>query len=52
MVDQGQKNFKKNAGYNALKQSPKKRNLDQNINDSKSYICNSFFENNFSGIQL
>ena len=52
MVDQGQKNLKKNAGYNALKQSPKKRNLDQNINDSKSYISNSFFENNFSGIQL
>ena len=25
--------------------SPKERNLNQNINDSKSYIWNSFFEN-------
>ena len=28
-----------------------KRNLDQNINDSKSHIWNSFFENIISGIQ-
>ena len=31
---------------------PKERNLDQNINDSKSHIWNSFFENIISGIQL
>ena len=30
----------------------KKRNLDQNINDSKSQIWNSFFKNIISGIQL
>ena len=51
MVDQGQKIKKKNTGYNALKQSPKNRNLDQNVNDSKSHIFNSFFENIFSGVQ-
>ena len=28
---------------NTLKQSSEKRNLDQNINDSKTHICNSFF---------
>ena len=33
-------------------QSPKKRNLDQNINDSKSHLWNSFFENIISDIQL
>ena len=33
-------------------QSPKKESLDQNINTSKSYICNSFFENVISVIQL
>ena len=33
-----------------LRQSPKKRNLDQNINDSKSHICNSFFEHIISAI--
>ena len=31
---------------------PKKRNLDQNINDSKSPICNPFFENIIPGVQL
>ena len=31
---------------------PKKRNLDQNINYSKSHIWNYFFENIISGIQL
>ena len=30
---------------------PKKRNLNQNINYSKSHIWNSFFENSISGIQ-
>ena len=30
---------------------PKKRNLNQNINYSKSYIWNSFLENSISGIQ-
>ena len=34
------------------KASPKKRNSDQNINDSKSHICNSFFENIIPGVQL
>ena len=33
-------------------QSPKKRNLDQNINDSTSHLWNSFFENIISDIQL
>ena len=33
-------------------QSPKKRNLDQIINDSKSHLWNSFFENIISDIQL
>ena len=33
-------------------QSPKKQNLDQNINASKSQISNHFFENIFSSIQL
>ena len=33
-------------------QSPKKRNLDQNINDSKSHLWNSVFENIISDIQL
>ena len=32
--------------------SPIKQSLDPNINDSKSHICNSFFENIISGIQL
>ena len=32
--------------------SSKKRNLDQNINSSKSDTWNSFFENIISGIQL
>ena len=32
-------------------QSPKKRNLDQNINDSKSHIWSSFFLNIISGIK-
>ena len=36
---------KKNTGQNVLKQSTKKRNLDKNINDSKSHICNSYLEN-------
>ena len=30
---------------------PKKQNLNQNINYSKSYIWNSFLENSISGIQ-
>ena len=30
---------------------PKKRNLDQNINDSKSHIWNSLLKNTISGIQ-
>ena len=39
-------------GWNVLRQSPQKRNLDQNINDSKSHLWNSFFENIISDIQL
>ena len=45
--------FSKNVGHrgwptmknkkNTLKQSSEERNLDQNINDSKTHICNSFF---------
>ena len=37
------------------KEVPRKRNLDQNIkniNDSKSRICNYFFENIILGVQL
>ena len=52
MVDQGQKNKKKKHWLKRPKATPQKRNLDQNINDSKSHICNSFFENIFSGVQL
>ena len=33
------------------KNRPKKLNLDQNINDSKSHIQNSFFENIITGMQ-
>ena len=43
---------RRNLAKTPLKHSPKKRNLDQNINDSKSRISNSFFENMISGIQL
>ena len=32
--------------------SPQKRNLDQNINDSRCHIWNSFDENIILGIQL
>ena len=46
------KNKNKNTGKNALKQFHKKWNLDQNINNSKSHTCNSFFENIISGVQL
>ena len=44
IVDRWEKNLKKHW----LKRTtalPKKQNLDQNINDSKPHICNSFFEN-------
>ena len=33
------------------KSSSQKRNLDQNIDDSKSHITNSFFENIATGMQ-
>ena len=42
---------KKNHWLKRPKASPDKRNFDQNINDSKSHIWNSFFENIISGIQ-
>ena len=45
MVGWQQKIKKKNSGSNPLKQSPIKRNLDQNVNKWKSHIWNSFFEN-------
>ena len=32
--------------------SPQKRNLDQNVNDSKCHIWNSFYENIILGIRL
>ena len=53
IVEQGQ-NIKKKQLLKYPKATPPKktRNLDQNINDSKSHICNSFFENIFSGVQL
>ena len=52
MVDWQQKIKKKNTGKNVLKQSHKKWNLDQNINYSKSHVCNSFLKNIILGIQL
>ena len=48
MVGQRQKIKKTNW----QKQSPKKQNLDKNINDSKSHVWNSFLENIHSDIQL
>ena len=51
MVDQGRKIKKKKNWLKRPKAVPLKRDLDQNINDSKSHICNSFFENIFSGVQ-
>ena len=40
------------TGLNDLKYSHKKRNLDKNINDSKSHMSSPFFENIISGIQV
>ena len=51
MVDQGRK-IKKKHWLKRPKAIHKKGNLDQNKKDSKSHICNSFFENIFSGVQL
>ena len=48
MIDQRRK-IKKNIGWNALKQSSIKLNLDQNINDFKSHICNSLFRKYYFG---
>ena len=39
-------------GYNALKQSLKRLNLDQNINDSKTRIWNTFFGKYFFSFGL
>ena len=50
MVDWRRK-IKKKHLLKRPKAVPKKtRNLDQNINDSKSHICNSFFENIISRV--
>ena len=43
---------KKKHWLKRLKAFPKKRSLDQNINTSKSHICNSFFENDISNTTL
>ena len=51
MVGRRQKIFKK-YWLNCPKAVPKKLNLDKNINNSKSNIWNSFFENIISGIQI
>ena len=45
-------NNKLKSSSNALKQSPKNRNLDQTTNNSKPHVCNTFFENIILGIQL
>ena len=52
MVGRRRRIKKKNTDWNILKQYPKQRNLDQNINDSKSHIWNSFLENIISSIHL
>ena len=44
--------IKKKKTLAPKRQSQKKQDLDQNINDSKSYIWSSFFENIIWGIQL
>ena len=44
--------LKKKHWLKCPKAVPKKRNLNQNINDSKSHIWNYFFENIILGIQL
>ena len=51
MVNRRQK-IKKKDWLKRPKAAPLKRNLDQNINDSKSHICNYIFENIFKGKQL
>ena len=51
MVDRRQK-IKKKHWLKRPKAVPKKRNLDQNINNSKSHIWNSFYEIIVSGMQL
>ena len=52
MVGQRQKIKKKKTLAKTPWRSPQKRNSDQNINDSKCHISNSFFENIISSIQL
>ena len=42
---------KKTLRLKCPKAVPKKQNLGQNINDSKSQVWNSFFENIISGMQ-
>ena len=51
MVGQWEK-IKKKHWLKHPERSPKKETLDQNINDSKSHIWNSFFEKIISSIQL
>ena len=45
------KNNKRKTLDKTPESSPLKRNLDEDINDSKSHIWNSFFENIISSIQ-
>ena len=45
------KNEKQKHWLKRRKAAPQKQNFDQNINDLKSHIRNSFFENIISGIQ-
>ena len=49
----GRRKFKKKHWLKCPRgeESPKKRNLNQNRNYSKSYIWNSFFENSISDIK-
>ena len=48
----GRTKNKKKHRLKLPKAVPKCRNMDQNINDSKSHISNSLFENIISSIQL
>ena len=47
----GRRKIKKKHWLKCPRGVPKKRNLSQNINYSKSHIGNSFFENSISDIQ-
>ena len=47
-----ERKIKRNHWLKQPKAVPQKTNLDQNINDSKSYILNYFIENIISDLEL